>query len=822
MKLLLKEFQEDAVVNLVRNLRAAAKESKRDRQAVVLSSPTGSGKTVMMTRAVEILLEGDTDNAPMSDAVFLWITDQPELNEQTRKKMLATSTVLNDDNLVVIDSTFKEEMLRSGCLHFLNVQKLGRDKSLLTKSDQRDYTIWEVIKNTIDAKPGKFFLIIDEAHRGMTEGRGQAEATTIIQKFIKGSPGEVQPVPLVVGVSATPERFNKLIAGTGRHTKPVDIDVQDVRASGLIKEALVLFHPKKEQPTDMTMLREAARSLKNYTKHWSEHCSAHEDVEIVPLLVVQVEDARNKHETSETDIAEAMAMIRDVMGTMPNDAFAHAFQEGTSIKVGGEDLRYVAPSDIQDDLDLRVVFFKTSLNTGWDCPRAEVMMSFRVAADVTFIAQLVGRMVRTPLARRIVDNEVLNTVSLYLPHYDSKGVASVINRLSKPDDDMAPITVEDGDDVVELHKAKGTEAIFEALSALPSYHVPRRRKTSQIRRVMKFARLLMNDEIDEDAPDTARQELLAVLIHEFNAVKGTDRFKEIVEDRAKIEIGAVNWDVGTDVIRDGDTLKVDIASENVDDLFGGVGRKLNSELHKEWLKRRVNIDKMKPETAKLELFALCINPEVIAKLESRANKLVQEWVKKHKKAMGQQGESSQTGYTEVMNLTEKAELREIQYPATIRGKVSDQPLKKHVYVTDENLFPGDLNGPEERIIGEELQKKEVVAWLRNMDRKEWALTIPYEVDGEERAMYPDFLVVRRVNNELVVDIIDPHSIGLADAPAKAAGIAKFAAQHADAFGRIELILLDGAKEKRLDLTNESVRNKVRAVNTIEFLRSLMD
>src|SRR5689334_23855465 len=45
---------------------------------------------------------------------------------------------------------------------------------------------------------------------------------------------------------------------------------------------------------------------------------------------------------------------------------------------------------IHDDPDVRVVFFKTSLNTGWDCPRAEVMMSFRAATDSTYIAQLVG------------------------------------------------------------------------------------------------------------------------------------------------------------------------------------------------------------------------------------------------------------------------------------------------------------------------------------------------------------------------------------------------------------------------------------------------
>jgi type III restriction enzyme len=264
MRLVLKQFQEEAVTRLVRHIRGAARDSRSgDLQSVCLSSTTGSGKTVMLTRAVELLLQGDDENAPLADATFLWITDQPELNEQTRKKMLATSSVLNTENLLVIDASFDQETISAGTVNFINIHKLGREKSLVTQGDRRTYTIWEIIRNTISSRPGQFFVVVDEAHRGMTEEKGQAEAATIIQKFIKGSPGELPPVPVVVGISATPERFNQLIVGTGRMNRPIDVDVADVRASGLIKDTIVLHHPTKEQPSDMTMLREAARSLKN-------------------------------------------------------------------------------------------------------------------------------------------------------------------------------------------------------------------------------------------------------------------------------------------------------------------------------------------------------------------------------------------------------------------------------------------------------------------------------------------------------------------------------------------------------------------------------
>lgn len=823
MKIILKDFQDIAVGKLVRHLRGAARDAASgDRQAVCLSSTTGSGKTVMLTRAIELILEGDDEQPPIVDAAFLWITDDPQLNEQTRKKMLSTSSVLKTEQLIVIDASFDEEMLRPGAVHFINIQKIGRDKSLVTPGDKRTYSLWETIRNTIDALPQKFFVIIDEAHRGMIEDKAQDEAATIIQKFIKGSAGEIPPVPIVVGISATPERFNRLIVGTSRANRPIDVDVADVRESGLIKDTIVLHHPSLEQPTDMTMLREAARALKKFTGQWAGYCAAQEEFTVQPLLIVQVEDSGGKGSISETDIAQAIRMLRDELGTLPGDAFAHAFQEGTSLTIGGEDVRYIAPSDIQSDLDVRVVFFKSSLNTGWDCPRAEVMMSFRTAADSTYIAQLVGRMVRAPLARRIVDVEQLNTVPLYLPHYDAKALDRIITKLSKPDDGAPPVDVEKSEDIIELQRAPESEKYFAALSTLPSYIVPRRRKANQVRRLMKFARLLTNDDIDDNALVAARDRLLGVLNTEYDRQKITARFKEIVEGKRQIEIEAVNWDVGALAGRGGGSVKVDIAAENVEDLFEATGRKLNEGLHKAWWRDRVKETPADREKAKLELFALCIDPDLIKRLEAAAQDQVQTWLSAHSAAIASLDEGSRAQYTEIRNLAASPELSPLVYPATLQARTSDDQWKKHLYVTAEGEYRSKFNEVEKAVLHREIASGEMVAWLRNVDRKPWALCVPYEVDGEDRAMYPDFLMIRTQGSRLVVDIIDPHAISLADAPAKAAGLAKFAAKHADKFGRIELIMADGAATRVFDLTNETVRNKVRGLKLPDQMKRLFE
>ena len=66
-----------------------------------------------------------------------------------------------------------------------------------------------------------------------------------------------------------------------------------------------------------------------------------------------------------------------------------------------------------------------------DCPRAETMMSFRRATDSTYIAQLLGRMVRTPLQMHINVDDSLNDVRLYLPYFNRENVAVVINELQE-------------------------------------------------------------------------------------------------------------------------------------------------------------------------------------------------------------------------------------------------------------------------------------------------------------------------------------------------------------------------------------------------------
>ncbi len=355
MKLLLKSFQETAVEKLYQHARTARRniEDGDDGHALVLSSPTGSGKTVIATALMEMIVSGDDSHAPDENATFLWLTDAPDLNEQSRRKILDASTVFGFDDLIVIESDFNQQLFEPAKIYFLNTQKLGREKNLVTHGDDRDYTIWQTVNNTISEAPGSFWLVLDEAHKGMLQAKDENLAATIVQKFVKGD-SDVRAVPLVLGISATPDRFVDVLEGKGtsRAKREYLISPEDVRASGLLKELIRLIHPSEKQPSDWSLLRAAAERLNRYRDAWKDYCDEQGEVEVKPVLVIQVEDTDGKNPTR-TDLDEALSILEDVLGPLEEYEIAQCFQEGVDVAVGERVVRHISPADIQDDEELR-------------------------------------------------------------------------------------------------------------------------------------------------------------------------------------------------------------------------------------------------------------------------------------------------------------------------------------------------------------------------------------------------------------------------------------------------------------------------------------
>lgn len=439
-------FQKRALAQLRDHCAAAHNEYRHSRQNQVVSftAPTGAGKTIIMSALIEDILFGNEKYVEQPDAIFVWLSDSPELNLQSKEKIDTKADKIRLNQCVVIsDDSFDRETLEEGHIYFLNTQKLSRTSNLTQHSDSRQYTIWETLAKTIYEKADKLYFIIDEAHRGM-RGAEAGRATTTMQKFILGSEkDELPPVPVVIGMSATIERFNQLVRNSTATNRPVRVLPEEVRSSGLLKDRVIIYYPKEAgDQKDIAVLQAATDEWKAKCQHWETFCREQHHWMVKPVFVVQVLNGINGSLT-DTKLDECLAKIEERAGCrFEKGEVVHAFGDTKGvIQINGLDIPYEEPSKIQDNKQIRVVFFKETLSTGWDCPRAETMMSFRRYVDATAIAQLLGRMVRTPIQQRILVDDMLNDVQLFLPHFDSEKVQKVVDELQNEEGGDLPTEV---------------------------------------------------------------------------------------------------------------------------------------------------------------------------------------------------------------------------------------------------------------------------------------------------------------------------------------------------------------------------------------------
>lgn len=814
-----KDFQENAVLRLAEEIESARREIDRGRpQAVVLSSPTGSGKTVIMTLLMERLWSGHESIAQDPDAIFLWISDSPELNIQSRDKIEAASDVFPRSRLVMIDTDFDSERLVPGHIYFLNTQKLGISSLLTKPGDARTWTIWQTIENTAKGSPAHFNVIVDEAHRGMgLSAKAESNTRTLIQRFIKGAPEvNLSPVPLVIGMSATPERFHRVLEGAQRITRPVEVKAEDVRESGLIKDRIILDIAEDDQPADWTLLRDAAQRTIQYAKEWRRYCKAQGVAPVEPVLVVQVEDGTQTALTR-TDLVKAVDVLEKVYGRFAEGELAHCFQEEDNVAAGGYVIRKIDASKIQSDEAVRVVFFKMALTTGWDCPRAEVMMSFRRAADHTLIAQLVGRMVRTPLARRVEEDEFLGSVALFLPHYDESGLKAIVERLEDPDTG-SPVKVERKADLAIFARAKNKQDLFDALAKIPTYVLDKTRRQANTRRLLSLARKLTMDGMDAEAWAEAKTLAVETLKAESARLRRNPEFAAKVSGKAKINIKEFKVEFGElRELKESRTVAVEVTSENIDDLFIRCETILGEGLKDEYW-RRVH-DRDEPDQAKLELFCVLQDPASVRTVQQKCGEQIDKLLDRYRDQIEKMPSSRREQYARIARQGAEPRAETIHAPELIEIRKETPLWDGHLFVNDSGKLGWNANTWEEAVLRDEMNGETFAGWLRNVPKKPWALCVPYG-QGHQKPMYPDLLVFRHEGKKIKVDIVDPHDDSRADAAEKAAGLADFARKHGASFGRIELIRVVKGQIQRLRLHQESVRDKVLRVTDLKHLAEL--
>lgn len=461
MRYTLKDYQADAVANILANIEEAQALYRDGRlPTMALTATTGGGKTVIAAAVIEALFFGSDTFDFLADpgAVVLWFSDDPTLNAQSRHRLETAAPDLIG-RLTDLNAGYTKPALDPRTVYFINTQKFAKTSRMVrgfqpsategqdafdaldprVRPDMVPQTIYDIIAATVANPDLTLYFFLDEAHKGMgTTARAQAEQKTIVKRLIAGQDG-VPPMPVVFGISATLERFTNAMQGIrGRlGLDPVQVDPARIQASGLLKDNILLNipHPDEVGSFETVLLRSAVRQLLEFEAAWAayaaEQKAEHPGAEIervVPLMVLQTPNS-----VTPADIAGYLRIIMDVWPEMPADAVAHVFGEKEAIQAAGLFIPHIDPEKVQDTKRVRILLAKEAVTTGWDCPRAEVLMSFRTVSDLTKITQTLGRMVRTPLARRIPGNDELNSVLCLLPNFDEKTARQVVKDLTNDD-----------------------------------------------------------------------------------------------------------------------------------------------------------------------------------------------------------------------------------------------------------------------------------------------------------------------------------------------------------------------------------------------------
>lgn len=852
MKFTLKDYQSGAVKDVLTNLKKARKRwhEDSDKHAFSLTATTGAGKTVMAAAVFEALFFGDDDYdfEPDRGAVVIWFSDDPSLNEQSRFRLMEASDKLTITQLVNVGNTFSREKFDPGKIYFLNTQKLSKNSLLVRGGDAdetedsepllsslmpdlRSHTIWDTIQNTIEDPDLTLYIILDEAHRGMKESSNTGEGkTTIVKQLINGK-GVVPGIPIVWGISATVERFNHAISGMqSRSTLPnVVVDSKKVQESGLLKDTINLDVPNEIGDFATVLLRRGTDKLREISEAWVEYGEQQDDADkVLPLMVFQVPNSPDHNE-----IGTWLKTIFETWPDLPHDSIANVFGEHKTENFGGYSAPYIAPERIQDSDWVRILVAKDAISTGWDCPRAEVMVSFRAATDKTHITQLLGRMVRSPLARRIPGNERLNAVDCLLPYFNQTSVQAVVNALMSGGDSGEELP---GRRVlINPHEMKPNAAIDEAvwkkLLSLPSQSLPKR-QARPIKRLTALAHELASDALLADAGKIAHGEMHKAL--DGARVRYDDEINKARAAVLTVEGKTVKTDVGTKEMTFDDFIEVaDYAV--IEDAYKRAGRVISADLARTYSEKIAANDSESDDSedslieAHTVVAAMGLVADIKDYLEREAETLSNRWLTEYRIAIKSLNDERQDVYREIREMSAQpldvdlARPKSSLQPSTIRevdGNELPLPLyDRHFLCDDKGLYPNDLNDWEDAILGTELSRLDTVAWYRNPDRpSQDSLGITYDADNEIKILRPDFIFFGKdEDGNIFADIVDPHGHHLADALPKLTGLARYAEVNGAVFRRIEAVAMLDGKYKLLDLKEEGVRNAVLSATSAKSL-----
>lgn len=376
----LKNYQRDAVNELKQYISIGFKSTSR--KEVVFKAPTGSGKTFMAASLFEELAEEN----PSVNFCILWAC--PGKGELHKQSFDAVKTYLGGNPVCSLleDNFFgSRKYIKDKEIVFINWEKLiqkdketGKWANNLMK-DQEGMNFIDVIEKT-KQNGTRVILVIDESHIG-------ASQKARIQEFIN----TIIIPNIVLEMSATP--LNNHI--------DVEIEAQKVVDEGMIKEDVIVNQginkedkTLAEQDSELLVLQKGYDKRQEIVEEYNKL-----NIAVNPLVLIQILNV---------DEGEAKKLvIKDFLREKG------ITEDNGKLKFWCDDKGNFDKKAIKKNNDItEYLVFKTAVATGWDCPRAHILIKFRDGKSETFETQTIGRILRTAEAKSY-DNYLLDNAYIF-------------------------------------------------------------------------------------------------------------------------------------------------------------------------------------------------------------------------------------------------------------------------------------------------------------------------------------------------------------------------------------------------------------------------
>lgn len=368
------EFQEKAILQLI-DLTTG-----NHKQVTTVKAPTGSGKTIILINYIDEYLSKISNNT-----AFIWLCPgKGDLEEQSRQKMIKFAPERKAQTLFdALNSGFVKESTT-----FINWELITKNGNKAISDGEKKNLfdrIAEAHRSGID-----FIIVIDEEHSNNT-----SKAQTIIDAIAAKH---------IVRMSATAIKNNRY--------EYIEIDEIDVINAGLITRALYVnegINPGEELSSDYDLLLDLA------DKKRKEIANRYVSIgkKIRPLVLIQFPNGQ-------ADTINAVETKLKEMG--------YTYENGMVSKWMSDDKKDLPLNLTDNDATPVFLLMKQAISTGWDCPRAKILVKLREGMSEQFEIQTIGRIRRMPEAQHY-DDDLLDYCYVYT--FDDKWKNGLLSNVSR-------------------------------------------------------------------------------------------------------------------------------------------------------------------------------------------------------------------------------------------------------------------------------------------------------------------------------------------------------------------------------------------------------